>query len=73
MGLEDLLKEGEQAVDGQDAANQVSANQSTGKGNDAMEDTMIDSGMPTPSVSFHLPWSRLYGQYTVGTVGNNDC
>lgn len=44
MGLEDDFKEAEQAVDGQSSADQVAANQATGKGNDAMEDTMVDSG-----------------------------
>lgn len=44
MGLKDDFKEVEQAVDGQLSANQVAANQATSKGNDAMEDTMVDSG-----------------------------
>jgi hypothetical protein len=44
MGLEDLIKEGEQAMDGQDASNQQAQNQQSGSGNDAKEDTMIDSG-----------------------------
>jgi hypothetical protein len=45
MGLEDLIKEGEQAMDGQDSSNQQAQNQQSGSGNDAKEDTMIDSGM----------------------------
>lgn len=44
MGLDDFVKEAEQAVDGQSSADQVAANQATGKGHDAMEDTMVDSG-----------------------------
>jgi hypothetical protein len=44
MGLEDDFKEAEQAIDGQSSANQVAANEATGKGNDAMEDTVVDSG-----------------------------
>jgi hypothetical protein len=44
MGLEDLIKEGEQALDGQNASNQQAQNQQSGSGNESKEDTMIDSG-----------------------------
>lgn len=43
MGLDDMLKEGEQAVDGQTSADQQVANQKAG-GHESMEDTAVDSG-----------------------------
>lgn len=43
MGLEDMLKEGENAVSGQTSADQEYQNQQSGSGNDAKEDTVIDS------------------------------
>jgi hypothetical protein len=43
MGLDDMLKEGEQAVDGQTSADQQVANQQAG-GHESMEDTAVDSG-----------------------------
>ena len=43
MGLDDMLKEGEQALDGQTSADQQAANQTTG-GHESMEDTAVDSG-----------------------------
>jgi len=42
MGFDDLLKEGEQSLDGQTAADQQVANQQAG-GHDSVEDTAIDS------------------------------
>lgn len=45
MGLEDMLKEGESAVDGQSSSNQQAQNQQSGSGNESKEDTMVDSGM----------------------------
>jgi hypothetical protein len=39
-----MIKEGENAIDGQDASNQQAQNQQSGSGNDSKEDTMIDSG-----------------------------
>ena len=38
-----MLKEGEQAVDGQTSADQQVANQQSG-GHESMEDTAVDSG-----------------------------
>jgi hypothetical protein len=52
MGLEDLIKEGEQAMDGQDASNQQAQNQQSGSGNESKEDTMIDSGKKFECSSF---------------------
>jgi hypothetical protein len=43
MGLDDLLKEGEGAVDGQTSADQQVANQQAG-GHESVEDTAVDSG-----------------------------
>jgi len=43
MGLDDLLKEGENAIDGQTSADQQAASGAQG-GHESMEDTAIDSG-----------------------------
>lgn len=43
MGLEDLLKKGENAVDGQTAADQQAQSGAKG-GHESMEDTVVDSG-----------------------------
>lgn len=43
MGFDDMLKEGEQALDGQTSADQQAANQKTG-GHESMEDTAVDTG-----------------------------
>ena len=43
MGLEDLMKEGEQALDGQDSSNQQVQSEQSG-GNESRNDTMLDSG-----------------------------
>jgi hypothetical protein len=51
MGLESLLKKGENAMDGQDASNQQAQDQQMGKGRDAKEDTMVDSGKQAESFS----------------------
>jgi hypothetical protein len=45
MGLESLLKKGENAVDGQDSSDQQAQNQAAGNGRDAKEDTLVDSGI----------------------------
>jgi hypothetical protein len=45
MGFDELLKEGEQALNGQTAANEQTANQTSGSGNMATEDTIVDSCM----------------------------
>lgn len=52
MGLEDMLKEGEGAIDGQDSSNQQAQNQQSGSGNESKEDTMVDSGMLFASSSW---------------------
>jgi hypothetical protein len=49
MGFDDMIKEGEQALDGQTSADQQAANQQTG-GHESMEDTMVDSGKNSPSL-----------------------
>ena len=55
MGLEEMLKEGENAIDGQAAAGQETANVQAGKGgNMAMEDTVADSGMPSLALPHEL-------------------
>jgi hypothetical protein len=43
MGFDDMLKEGEQAIDGQTSANQQAASGKAG-GHDSMEDTAVDTG-----------------------------
>ena len=43
MGLDDMLKEGEQALDGQTSADQQAASGQSG-GHESMEDTVVDSG-----------------------------
>lgn len=48
MGFEDMIKEGEQALDGQTAAGQQAANAQTG-GHESIEDTLVDSGKSCPS------------------------
>lgn len=43
MGFDEMLKEGEQALDGQTASNQQAASGKAG-GQQSMEDTMVDTG-----------------------------
>lgn len=43
MGFDEMLKEGEQALDGQTSADQQAASGQSG-GHESMEDTMVDSG-----------------------------
>jgi hypothetical protein len=43
MGFEDMIKEGEQALDGQTASAQQTSNAAQG-GHQSMEDTIVDSG-----------------------------
>jgi hypothetical protein len=43
MGFDDMLKEGEQALDGQTSADQQAASGQSG-GHESMEDTAVDSG-----------------------------
>jgi hypothetical protein len=50
MGLDDMLKDGEQALDGQTSADQQASNQQTG-GHESMEDTAVDSGKKPSSLS----------------------
>ena len=54
MGFEDMIKDGEQALDGQTSADQVAANQASGKGNDATFDTLVDSGKLARTVTLAL-------------------
>jgi len=45
MGLEDMIKDGENAVDGQTSANDQSQNQQSGSGNESKYDTVADSAV----------------------------
>jgi len=45
MGFEDMLKEGENAMDGQTSSDQQAQNQQSGSGNESKEDTLVDSAV----------------------------
>jgi hypothetical protein len=55
MGLESLLKKGENAADGQDSSNQQAENFQAGNGRDAKEDTMVDSGRSYHTLQLFSP------------------